>query len=102
MTSLTDHMTSCDRVVAMDYLMDTESVCLGLSGGSILTYAVATGELVSVGEVEDGGIVCMAWSPEQDLVVVVTGADQIILMTRDFDPLNEKTLYQDDFGEGWY
>jgi len=101
-TSLTDHMTSGDQVVAIDYLMDTESVCLALSGGNILTYTVGTGELVNVGEVEHGGIVCMAWSPEQDLVVVVTGADKIILMTREFDPLTEKTLYQEDFGEGLY
>ena len=97
---LSNHMMSGDRVVGMEYLMDTESVCLGLSGGNILTYNVGTSELESVGEVEDGGVVCMAWSPEQDLVVIVTGADKLILMTREFDPLNEMPLYQEDFGEG--
>lgn len=80
--------------------MDVESVCLGMSGGNILMFHMATSELESVGEVEDGGVVCMGWSPEQDLVVVVTGGDKLILMTKDFDPLTETRLHQEEFGEG--
>jgi len=28
------------------------------------------------------------------------GEDQLLIMTRDFDPLNEVSLYQSEFGEG--
>lgn len=100
MAPLTDHLKSGDdHVIGMEYLSDSESVCLALSGGNILLYSILTSELESVGEIEVG-VVCMGWSPEQDVVVVVTGESKLILMTKDFDPLAEKALHQDDFGEG--
>lgn len=99
MAPLSDHMASGDRVIDMEYLTDAESVCLALSGGNILLYNIATGELDSVGEIEVG-VVCMGWSPEQDVVVVVTGEDKLVLMTKDFDPLMETDLHQKEFGEG--
>lgn len=83
----------------MEYLTDSESVCLALSGGNILLYSTLNNELDSVGEIEVG-VACMAWSPEQDVVVMVTGESKLVLMTKEFDPLAEKTLYQEDFGEG--
>ncbi len=88
-----------DHVIGMEYLTDAESVCLALSGGNILLCDVTTGEVECVGEV-DVGVVCMGWSPEQDLVVMVTVENKLVLMTKDFDPLAEKALHQDDFGEG--
>lgn len=100
--SLSDHMTSCERVVGMEYLMDEESLCLALSGGNILMFHIATSELENVGGVEEMGVVCMGWSPEQDLVVVVTGGDKLILMTKDFDLLTETGLHQEEFGVGKY
>jgi len=33
-------------------------------------------------------------------VILPLGEDQLLLMTRDFDPLNEVPLYQSEFGEG--
>lgn len=91
--------SSDDHVIGMEYLSDSESVCLALSGGNILLYSILGGELESVGEI-DVGVVCMAWSPEQDVVVMVTGENKLILMTKDFDPLAEKTLHQEEFGDG--
>lgn len=100
MAPLSSHMTSCDdRVIGMEYLVDVECVCLALSSGNILLYNVVTSELECVGEIEVG-VVCMGWSPEQDLVVVVTGEEKLVLMTKDFDPLAEKALHQTEFGEG--
>ncbi len=100
MAVLSGHMTSCDdHVIGMEYLTDAESVCLALSGGNILLYNITTCELESVGEIEVG-VVCMGWSPEQDVVVLVTSESNLILMTKDFDPLVEKALHQEDFGQG--
>jgi elongator complex protein 1 len=93
MTSYDDH------VISMEYLTDSESVCLALAGGNILLCNIITGEIGCVGEIEVG-VVGMGWSPDQDLVVVVTGSDKVVLMTKDFDPLAEKSVHQKDFGEG--
>lgn len=53
-----------------------------------------------VGAVSGGGLVCMGWSPEQDLAVFVTGEENLLLMTRDFDPICETPACPEEFGEG--
>ena len=52
-----------------------------------------------VGSVIDG-INVMGWSPDQDLVVMVTGVRNIIIMTREFDVLLEVSIFNSEFGEG--
>ena len=42
----------------------------------------------------------MAWSPEQDVVVLATRENKLLLMTRDFDPITEVSMYPEEFGEG--
>ena len=46
------------------------------------------------------GVLCMSWSPDQELVVMATGANQLLLMTREFDVLTETSLQPHEFGEG--
>ncbi|EEC18088.1 ikappab kinase complex-associated protein, putative, partial [Ixodes scapularis] len=46
-----------------------------------------------------GGILAMQWSPDYELVVVVSGEEKVLLMTKDFDPVSEKSLHPDEFGE---
>uniref|UniRef100_A0A8B9PLY6 Elongator complex protein 1 n=1 Tax=Apteryx owenii TaxID=8824 RepID=A0A8B9PLY6_APTOW len=41
----------------------------------------------------------MSWSPDQELFLLVTGQQTLIMMTRDFEPITEKQIHQDDFGE---
>lgn len=53
-----------------------------------------------VGAVSGGGLVCMGWSPEQDLAVFVTGEENLLLMTKDFDPICETPAHPEEFGEG--
>lgn len=48
----------------------------------------------------DDGVSCMAWSPDQELVLFVTGNHKLILMTRDFDIISEQNASQIGFGEG--
>ena len=52
-----------------------------------------------VGSVSDG-ITCMGWSPDQDLVAMVTGVGNFILMTREFDVILEKDFSSSEIGEG--
>lgn len=99
MAPLCGHLTTEDSVVGMEFVADLESVCLAVSTGDILLYNTSTCELDCVGSVEVG-VVCMGWSPEQDVVVLVTKGDKLVLMTRDFDSITEVTLHPDHFGEG--
>uniref|UniRef100_A0A8C6Y135 Elongator complex protein 1 n=1 Tax=Naja naja TaxID=35670 RepID=A0A8C6Y135_NAJNA len=48
----------------------------------------------------DSGLTAMSWSPDQELVLLATGEQTLILMTRDFEPIAERQIHQDDFGEG--
>ena len=100
MAPLSNHMTSAqDSIVGMEFVADLESVCLALSSGDVLLYNTSTCELDCVGSVEVG-VVCMGWSPEQDVVVLVTREDKLVLMTRDFDSITEVAMHPQDFGEG--
>ena len=100
MAPLSSHMTTEeDSVVGIEFVGDLESVCMAISSGDVLVYNTSTSELDCVGNVEVG-VVCMGWSPEQDVVVLVTKEDKLVLMTRDFDSITEVALHPDDFGEG--
>ncbi|NWR21891.1 ELP1 protein, partial [Emberiza fucata] len=48
----------------------------------------------------DSGLSVMSWSPDQELVLLATGQQTLIMMTRDFEPITEKQIHQDEFGEG--
>ncbi|XP_075929206.1 elongator complex protein 1 isoform X2 [Petromyzon marinus] len=86
------------RVVGIQTLPDADATCVATSQGDVLLYSVTRAQLECVGSV-DSGLTAMSWSPDQDVMVLTTGADTIIAMTRDFDPLTEVPMHQDDFGE---
>ena len=48
----------------------------------------------------DTGVCCMAWSPDQELVILASGQGKLLVMTRDFDPISESALHPEEFGEG--
>uniref|UniRef100_A0A7N9ARD8 Elongator complex protein 1 n=1 Tax=Mastacembelus armatus TaxID=205130 RepID=A0A7N9ARD8_9TELE len=56
-------------------------------------------QLECVGSV-DSGLTSMSWSPDEELVLLTTGQETIIMMTKDFEPITEVGVHQDDFGEG--
>ncbi|KAG8454432.1 hypothetical protein GDO86_000888 [Hymenochirus boettgeri] len=86
-------------LVGIQDLPDQESVCIATSTGDVIIFSLRTGQLECVGSV-DNGIVTMSWSPDQELVLLVTGQQTLILMTKDFEPLTETSIHQNDFGEG--
>ncbi|XP_071794308.1 elongator complex protein 1-like isoform X2 [Asterias amurensis] len=55
-------------------------------------------ELECVGSVESG-LTSMTWSPDQELVVLSTGANTLILMTKDFDAIIETPIHPEEFGQ---
>uniref|UniRef100_A0A673HGB2 Elongator complex protein 1 n=1 Tax=Sinocyclocheilus rhinocerous TaxID=307959 RepID=A0A673HGB2_9TELE len=85
-------------VVAIQDLPDQESVCVATGSGDVILYNLSTSQLECVGSVESG-LTGMTWSPDQELVTLTTGQETIIMMTKDFEPITEVAINQDDFGE---
>lgn len=85
------------KVVGIQCIPDQQSVCVATDNGNLLLWNVFTQELECVGNVESG-ITSMSWSPDMELLVLTTGQETMIMMTRDFDPITEKSLHPENFG----
>uniref|UniRef100_A0A3B4TU78 Elongator complex protein 1 n=1 Tax=Seriola dumerili TaxID=41447 RepID=A0A3B4TU78_SERDU len=86
-------------VVGLQDLAELESACLATAGGDVVLFNFNTCQLECVGSV-DSGLTSMSWSPDEELVILTTGQETIIMMTKDFEPITEVGIHQDDFGEG--
>ncbi|NWX64964.1 ELP1 protein, partial [Promerops cafer] len=86
-------------IVGVEDLPEQESVCVATAAGDILLCNLSTKQVECVGSV-DSGLCVMSWSPDQELVLLATGQQTLIMMTRDFEPITEKQIHQDEFGEG--
>ncbi|KAG7519010.1 hypothetical protein JOB18_049640 [Solea senegalensis] len=86
-------------VVGLQDLAELESACLATAGGDVILFNFNTCQLECVGSV-DSGLTSMSWSPDEELVVLTTGQETIIMMTKEFEPITEVGVHQDDFGEG--
>lgn len=53
----------------------------------------------TVGEV-DVGLKAASWSPDETTLVLITGEDNILLMTPSFETISERPLRTSDEGEG--
>eukprot|EP01125_Pyxidicula_operculata_P018495 TRINITY_DN6566_c0_g1_i2.p1 TRINITY_DN6566_c0_g1~~TRINITY_DN6566_c0_g1_i2.p1 ORF type:complete len:1271 (+),score=281.73 TRINITY_DN6566_c0_g1_i2:37-3849(+) len=78
-------------VVGIKYLPDQDFLCIALESGDILKFDTQNGQSEVIGSI-DSGIRCMSWSPDYEVVVFVTGADTLFVMTQDFDLLSETPL----------
>ncbi|XP_077201588.1 elongator complex protein 1 isoform X2 [Paroedura picta] len=87
------------RIVGIEDLPDQQSVCVATATGDVILCHLDTSQLECVGSV-DSGLTAMSWSPDQELVLLATGQQTLILMTREFEPIMENRIHQDDFGEG--
>ncbi|XP_073082608.1 elongator complex protein 1 [Manis javanica] len=85
-------------IVGTQALLDQESVCVATASGDIILCNLSTHQLECVGSVSSG-ISVMSWSPDQELVLLATGQQTLIMMTEDFEPIMEQHIHQDDFGE---
>uniref|UniRef100_A0A8B9TK49 Elongator complex protein 1 n=1 Tax=Anas platyrhynchos TaxID=8839 RepID=A0A8B9TK49_ANAPL len=86
-------------VVGIEDIPEQECVCVATAAGDILLCNLSTKQVECVGSV-DSGLSVMSWSPDQELVLLATGQQTLIMMTRDFEPIAEKQIHQNEFGEG--
>ncbi|KAL5199186.1 hypothetical protein ABZP36_002698 [Zizania latifolia] len=89
-----------DCIVAMDYLMEKESLLLGSSTGCLLLYNVDEKTTEVVGRLE-GGVKAIASSPDGALISVTSGFGQLLVMTHDWEVMFETSLdpHSDSAGE---
>lgn len=87
-----------DFITSFDYLMEKEALIIGTCNGVLLLYNVDDSSVEIVGQVE-GGVKCIAPSPDGDLIGIVTGLGQMLVMTHDWDLLYENAL-EDDHANG--
>ncbi|KAJ2551121.1 putative elongator complex protein 1 [Coemansia sp. RSA 1933] len=83
-------------------LMERESLFIALQSGDIYTIQMDNSDSMAavdlVGTV-DPGIMASSWSPDEELLALVTGEAKLLLMTQDFDVLDEFPLAQGEHGE---
>ncbi|KAJ3288043.1 hypothetical protein HK104_008357 [Borealophlyctis nickersoniae] len=92
---------SPSEIVGLQYLPDSQALCVALAGGDIVlvrTENADFGDVEVVGTV-DSGIQCMEWSPDHEVVVMVTGFGTILEMTKDFDVIAEVPIHVEEKGE---
>ncbi|KAJ1962686.1 putative elongator complex protein 1 [Dipsacomyces acuminosporus] len=96
---------SSSEIAGMQFLMERESVFLALKSGDIFTIRVGPDAADSMGEqielvgTVDPGIMASCWSPDEELLALVNGEGKLLLMTQDFDVLDEFALDQSTQGE---
>ncbi|KAF9584994.1 hypothetical protein BGW38_004344 [Lunasporangiospora selenospora] len=90
------------HIVGVKFLVDIQAVCVVFSHGDVVLFhgePTETGETLEVVGSVDSGIRCMAWSPDDELVIMVTGEGSILEMTKDFDVIAENPIEVDESGE---
>ncbi|KAI9485105.1 IKI3 family-domain-containing protein [Zychaea mexicana] len=96
--------SNVSSIVGFTFLSDQQVACLAARNGDIMLISKerfdSGDEAVEIVGSVDTGICAMAWSPDQDLVVLVTGAKNVLEMTQDFDTITEFALQVEEEGEG--
>ena len=89
----------CDNVLNIHYFPDSSTVCLVLEGGDITIVRENPGngeeKIEIVGSV-DAGISAATWSPDEELLAIVTRANTLLYMTRDFENVTDIAFSMED------
>ncbi|XP_054786972.1 elongator complex protein 1 [Prosopis cineraria] len=80
-----------DFITSFEYLMEKEALIVGTLNGLLLLHSVDTNTTEVVGKV-DGGVKCISPSPDGELLGIITGFGQILVMTHDWELLYETAL----------
>ncbi|KAG1673002.1 hypothetical protein FOA52_005932 [Chlamydomonas sp. UWO 241] len=90
-----------ERVTSLAYALDLDAVCLSTASGQLVLVHPASREVQEVGSV-DGGVVAMEWSPDGEVLAMVTGTGSLLVMSQEWDALSEVQLLPGGGGgDGW-
>jgi elongator complex protein 1 len=65
----------------MDYVLELDALMIALSSGDLMLLHVETAEAEDIGTIQ-GGIAIASWSPDGELVAVVSRTGNLILMNK--------------------
>lgn len=88
-----------DEIICLQYFSDTATSCVVFAGGDLVLVREDPQhdeEIIEIVGSVDAGITAAAWAPDEELLAIVTHADTLILMTRNFEPVTDITLTADD------
>ncbi|KAL9617176.1 MAG: hypothetical protein Q9160_008030 [Pyrenula sp. 1 TL-2023] len=89
----------CDNVLSLQYLSDVGSVSLVLAGGDLVIVRenpLPGEEKIEIVGSVDVGISAASWSPDEELLAIVTRSNTLLYMTRDFESVSEVSLTSED------
>lgn len=87
------------EIVHVEFLSVSRKLSIAERSGTLLELNIdGTPDIEEVGECISG-LVSATWSPDQELLVLVTAQLSVILMTSDYFPLTEYHLTNAEFGE---
>ncbi|KAF2441894.1 elongator complex protein 1 [Karstenula rhodostoma CBS 690.94] len=88
-----------DSILSLHHFADSSTSCLVLAGGDIVLVREQPEDgqdLVEIVGSVDAGISAATWSPDEELLAIVTHADTMLLMSRDIDNIASVTLSPED------
>ncbi|KAJ4970844.1 hypothetical protein NE237_003943 [Protea cynaroides] len=80
-----------DGITALEYLMEKEALLVGTSNGYLILHTGDGSATEVVGQVE-GGVQCIAPSPDGALIAIITGFGHLLVMTHDWELLHETMI----------
>ncbi|KAI9298608.1 IkappaB kinase complex, IKAP component [Neoconidiobolus thromboides FSU 785] len=84
------------EIICLNFLLDTENICLFLSNGEIYSIKLDEPDNVdNIGSIEPG-ILAVSWSPDEELFATYTSENKLIIMTKDFEVISEKQIHEDE------
>lgn len=86
--------------MSLQHLSGTGTTCLVLQGGDIVTVQedqfASNGAHIEIMGSIDAGIAAARWSPDEELLTIVTKANNVIFMGSTFDPVAEVPMTVED------
>jgi elongator complex protein 1 len=88
-----------DSILSLQHFADTATSCLILAGGDIVLVRenpTSGEELVEIVGSVDAGISAAAWSPDEELLAIITQAETLLLMSREIENIASVNLTPED------
>ncbi|KAF5375529.1 hypothetical protein D9615_009198 [Tricholomella constricta] len=102
-TFASSHNSNAVQVISLRVIPEVRSLSVIMRNGDITMISLeddtAVGYEVEVEGTVEPWISAASWSPDESLLVIVTGEDKLILMTSTFDVLSEALIHATEFGE---
>nr|CAB3242269.1 putative elongator complex protein 1 [Phallusia mammillata] len=86
-------------IVGLQFMYGEEQICVAMQHGEIALCNILDQGFESTG-MFDCKLNSMHWSPDQEIALLVTDRGSVVLLTHDFDPIQEIDISTDQFGEG--